>query len=454
MTWELNRKAYDHALELIRQGKVTEDKWEAPRLSDFKDIEEYALFHLAIDPNADPETAGAYAYPYGKNGRVYLRALRSIRAYSSGARGAERNQELFDASGGLLEKIALLTGKGIDELEVQTPTAIKETFTVKSGEQRLITGPVLIPDYRDCQAPVGEKPLSPEEIRDLMMTFYEHRIFDVEHRAFKEGDFNSVGELVESWQTREPCRGYPAGTWIVTAKITDDEVWGRIQDGELTGFSISAIPSNAAEKLLAKDQMGDGALEFQNTPLSRLEDPVICTISLTDKPCVFDAKILSMKEDDMMEKDEKGVLRKIYDVLTEYFTMKEADGGSDDGEPVEATSKDTATMEVPGVDDLISKINTTMEQLNRIDEKLQELERSIQSEEDTGARENPEEEDEQEEQVEEEQVKAEEVEGATVKTDTRPGKKAVPPDTANLKESFDLMKYLGRDSRGLPRDDK
>lgn len=295
MPWKLNRKAYNHAMKLIEEGKINEGEWSAPNLSDFKDITEYSLFHLAVDPERDPETAGAYAYPYGKDGEVYIQALRSIRSYSAGARGAEKNQEIFDASGRLLDKIALLTGKGIDELTVQVPRAIKETFTVKSEEQRMITGPVLIPDYRDCQAPQGERPLTADEITEKMMTFYDFKVFDVKHNAIREGDFTSVAELVESWQLKEDCRGYPRGTWIVTAKVTDDEVWGAIRRGELTGFSITAIPRASAKELFnLKESVGGGV---RNVPLAELDDPVICTISLTDKPCVFDAKILSMKED-------------------------------------------------------------------------------------------------------------------------------------------------------------
>lgn len=114
MAWQLNQKGYQHARELIEADKITEDQWEPPRLEDFNgNIEEYALYHLAKDPNGDPENAGTYAYPYGKNGKVYIRALRAIRAAAAGARGATPNREIYEAAGRLLDMLSEQSNKSV-----------------------------------------------------------------------------------------------------------------------------------------------------------------------------------------------------------------------------------------------------------------------------------------------------------------------------------------------------
>jgi len=41
LAWKLNREAYNHAVQLIESGHVTDEAWEKPRLEDFKDLEEY-----------------------------------------------------------------------------------------------------------------------------------------------------------------------------------------------------------------------------------------------------------------------------------------------------------------------------------------------------------------------------------------------------------------------------
>lgn len=124
--WKLNNKAYRHAVQLIKKGQVTDAAWSAPTLQrDFDgDIETWSLFHLAVNPGADPELAGSYGYPYGKNGKVYIAALRAIRAAAAGGRGARPNQEIFDAAGRLLDMVRQTK----EEVEV-LGESIEENFT-------------------------------------------------------------------------------------------------------------------------------------------------------------------------------------------------------------------------------------------------------------------------------------------------------------------------------------
>lgn len=85
MGWRTNDRAKRHALEMVRRGRVSNADWdvtEAERelLGDPPDWERYALWHLAHDPEADPETKAAYAYPYGDGEAVFRRAVASIKA--------------------------------------------------------------------------------------------------------------------------------------------------------------------------------------------------------------------------------------------------------------------------------------------------------------------------------------------------------------------------------------
>jgi len=101
----LNRKAYEHAMSLIRQGKVDRTSgWSFSAddgnriLGDPPDWEEYGRWFLLKDPDADPETKEAWKYPYGKGGKVYRSALIAIRQ-----RAAQQNErEIFEAAGRLL----------------------------------------------------------------------------------------------------------------------------------------------------------------------------------------------------------------------------------------------------------------------------------------------------------------------------------------------------------------
>lgn len=82
MTVQLNPKAFEYAMGLIRSGRVSEDlhgDWsdvDPSRAAQNQFVadhgyEAYALWHLGIDPDDNPETKGAYSFPYGDFSVLY-----------------------------------------------------------------------------------------------------------------------------------------------------------------------------------------------------------------------------------------------------------------------------------------------------------------------------------------------------------------------------------------------
>ncbi len=459
MAWKLNNKAFENAKKLIEDGKISDEKWEAPNLSDFKDIEEYALFHLAKDPDKDPKTASAYAYPYGKNGKVYVRALKAIRSAAAGGRGAEKNDELFEAAGKLLDQITTVTGE-IDKKQIskELEGSIKKEFSMldtynSKEEEQIVTGPVLIPNYRDCEYVAGEKQFSAKEIQELMNTFYQYQYFDVKHDIIFNKDWKNVAELVESWQLREDWNGYPKGTWMITARITDNETWEQIKNGELTGFSVTAIPRKNVEKFGIKSVLP--FKRMNRRPISELDDPVIVSISLTDRPCVYDAKIISMKEDNM--KEEENVLKKIYELLKGHFRMKEEDEPAKQEETKEEPVKEedkTSESEENKSQDIVKMITEITEKFEKTYEKIDNLEKQINKlQKEPETKEEPAKQEKAEDKPEKQEKEGAETEEKTTrKTNREPVKpqkrKALPPDSTTTNTRKTIYEILGRDALG------
>jgi hypothetical protein len=76
MAVKLNRRGYDHAQELVAQGKVVideRDDWSEHQPSAQKENDfiaehgygEYGKWHLGIDDEAADDTKAHYKYPYG-----------------------------------------------------------------------------------------------------------------------------------------------------------------------------------------------------------------------------------------------------------------------------------------------------------------------------------------------------------------------------------------------------
>src|SRR5919206_3998913 len=82
--YEVNRDAVTHARTLIEDGKYDDTtEWsdaapsteQANQLLEKKGWDEFARWHLAVDPDAGEETKARYAFPYGDFRTVNRAAL-------------------------------------------------------------------------------------------------------------------------------------------------------------------------------------------------------------------------------------------------------------------------------------------------------------------------------------------------------------------------------------------
>lgn len=103
----------------------------------------------------------------------------------------------------------------------------------KDEDERVVTGPVLIPDQEDKHGDV----VRADNIQDVAYKFMEEfQNVDLMH-TFKE-----VGVPVESYLAPMDLdfekMTVPEGSWMMSVRVTDDETWQAIKRGDLTGFSI------------------------------------------------------------------------------------------------------------------------------------------------------------------------------------------------------------------------
>jgi len=103
----IRRASVTEVRGLINSGKVDQfSSWSFSAADGNKMLgengdnwSEYASWHLAEDTSAEEETKARYKYPYGKNGKVYLSALRAI----SSRAGQQWWSELSDLASSLIE---------------------------------------------------------------------------------------------------------------------------------------------------------------------------------------------------------------------------------------------------------------------------------------------------------------------------------------------------------------
>ncbi len=162
-------------------------------------------------------------------------------------------------------------------------------FVSKNNAERLVTAPVLVAGEPDSDGEV----VSPEQIRRVATEFMEkYRLVDVAH------SFNAVGVPIESWILRKSEKindiELPAGSWLMTVKVTDDKVWQGILSDQYVGLSITAVPSVAT----LEARKGANSTGIRRVRLQDLGDNWrVVSVSIVKNPAVFKSKWLAIKTD-------------------------------------------------------------------------------------------------------------------------------------------------------------
>lgn len=287
-----------------------------------------------------------------------------------------------------------------------------------------IKGPVLSPGAQGWPGQPQDRPLTAEEIQKAAYAFLPgYAIVDVQHSWRKQG------EVVESYIAPEITkfngRDYPAGTWFITSRITDETIIKAINDGELTGYSVGAFPEKQYDELkrpgITKGMFSDveeGA--WFSLAISIVDVPFYPDmIFKVFGPDDFIKKELPKLEETIMpenvDKTRDTLLEKVFDFLIK----------KEEAEPIQVEDKEDVEYITKG--DLESFKEDILKEL----------------------RPEPEGESEEEEaEAEEEEIEAEEDEvEETPEADDTPITKALPVDQAPIKkESFNQQ--IGRDAFG------
>ena len=128
----------------------------------------------------------------------------------------------------------------------------KMIFSIANEEKRIVTGPAIVPNQEIIRLDGEGNP--------YFVFFSEETVRKSQELFFKQGKTkstnleHSVGmdkvTVVESWIVEDPKNdksnvlGFsdiPKGTWMLSYKVDNDELWEKVKSGEVKGFSIEGI---------------------------------------------------------------------------------------------------------------------------------------------------------------------------------------------------------------------
>lgn len=173
-------------------------------------------------------------------------------------------------------------------------------------EKRLLLGAALIPNkriYRNINDNEFEMFFKEETIERLSHNFFKQQNNNnssLEHELKLEGM-----SVVESWTVTNPKtdksvnfgKEYPKGTWVTMMKVDNDEVWAKVKNGEIKGFSIDA--------LLGLEQINLNKQEMTEEVKKNIVDDVINGVkALFSKPEEATENI-EVKQEEVVEVQEE-----------------------------------------------------------------------------------------------------------------------------------------------------
>ena len=141
----------------------------------------------------------------------------------------------------------------------------KEKFEFKSNEEkRIVTGAAMIPNQEIIRMDAEDKPYfvyfteeTIEKAQEVFAKYGKTKSTNFEHKT----GMRDV-TVVESWIVTDPTNdksnalGFsdiPKGSWMVSYKVDNDDLWAKVKAGEVKGFSIEGVFSKNIIELSKHD---------------------------------------------------------------------------------------------------------------------------------------------------------------------------------------------------------
>ena len=234
----------------------------------------------------------------------------------------------------------------MDKTKTDPVFLVKNQGEGDEGKGRYIYGPVLIPDRPDdlredrqgsrvtdvevtkaAHYFVGHLSTSPSD-ESCTKTLHEGEaagiIIAESHVTDRDLDF-----VIHKGEPEEKTITMPKGTWMVGATVTDDDIWDRVEEGELTGWSIGARANKTyikkSEEVIQKneDASGDAPVLKGREQSHYLTNIKTTELSLVPWPCIL--------EKDEIEEGQGILIRKLQefedveDVKVDKFELDEGE---------------------------------------------------------------------------------------------------------------------------------
>ena len=127
---------------------------------------------------------------------------------------------------------------------------MKKQHFFQDQDKQMVLGPAMIPDMRIYRKDKDGNPyyvyFTSDTIKQIAMKYMKNKYLD-NNDMMHDGEVVPDVSVVESWikeseNDKSTDYGFsemPIGTWFVSMKINNPEIWSKVKNHELNGFSVS-----------------------------------------------------------------------------------------------------------------------------------------------------------------------------------------------------------------------
>lgn len=110
-------------------------------------------------------------------------------------------------------------------------------ITKSDDEKKIVTGIVLEPDTVDAQGDSIPQNVIEKAAHQFLSGYNVQNTLGFAHKVFKK-NFDLLESYLAPQDLRIGSQVVKAGSWIMSVKVLNDEIWGLVKKGEIKGFSI------------------------------------------------------------------------------------------------------------------------------------------------------------------------------------------------------------------------
>lgn len=205
------------------------------------------------------------------------------------------DSDVNDLSG--LSIVSIVADPAIQQ-KFQTFAVAEKVATTVDTERMLVMGPALVPNtpiYRHDATGEYYVTFTPQAIETMVHKYHaNHRSNNssFEHDGTLLNGITMVENfIVDRSRGQQPNSNYPNlsdGTWFVTFKIDNPEIWAAIKSGQFTGFSVEGLFNHIATTTKLHNRMKLSAEIYKDSTSKTTPamDPILRTLNKIQKAII------------------------------------------------------------------------------------------------------------------------------------------------------------------------